>query len=47
MGGLSWGQSCAAAGKYGVDTRLGNFLSWSHSTMTEVDQRDGDANMKM
>lgn len=36
-GVVSWGQSCAAAGKYAVDTRLANFLSWIHSTMTEVD----------
>lgn len=33
----NWGESCAAAGKYGVDTHLGKFLSWIHSTMIEVD----------
>ncbi|XP_061733793.1 vitamin K-dependent protein C-like [Nerophis ophidion] len=34
---ISWGEECAASGKYGVYTRLGNFLPWITTTMARVD----------
>ncbi|XP_054650937.1 coagulation factor X isoform X4 [Dunckerocampus dactyliophorus] len=34
---ISWGEECAASGKYGVYTRLGNFLTWIRTTMARVD----------
>ena len=39
LGVVSWGEQCAAKGKYGVYTRLANFLSWIDQTM-ERHERD-------
>lgn len=36
-GVVSWGEKCAAKGKYGVYARLGNFLSWMRDTMERTD----------
>lgn len=33
LGIVSWGERCGTEGKYGVYTRLGNFLGWMKETM--------------
>lgn len=39
-GVVSWGEECAAKGKYGFYTRLGNYLHWIHDTTQKHGQND-------